>query len=147
MLLAVVVALVAGCGGSGRLSKAQYEQRVQTDGKAVSAAVAKISGNPSSLAELAKEVDAAEAAVTKAADDLDKLKPPADAAADNDTIVVALRAIATQLEKLKKAAATGDPSAAQQAAAAIQNAPEIKDAQKATADLKKKGYKIGVIGT
>src|SRR5438128_272993 len=45
----VLAALVAGCGGSSRLSKAQYEQKIQADGKSVQKAVAGISGNPSSL--------------------------------------------------------------------------------------------------
>lgn len=146
-LVVLAAALVAGCGGSSRLSQADYQQKLQADGKAVSAAVAKISGNPSSLSELATEVDAAESAVTKAADDLDKAKPPTNADADNAKIVTALRYIATQLEKLKKAAASGNPTAAQAAASAIRNAPEIKAAQAAIVDLKKKGYKVGAIGS
>jgi hypothetical protein len=144
--LLLVAALVAGCGGSSRLSKAQYEAKAKADGNVVQAAVVKISGNPSSLAALAKEVDAAETAVKKAADDLGSAKPPANAEADNAKIVAALRAIAVQLEKLKKAAAAGDPAAAQAAATAIQHAPEIKSAQAAAKDLKAKGYDIGVIG-
>jgi hypothetical protein len=147
VLVALAALVVAGCGGSSRMSKTAYDQKLQADGKAVEAAVTKISGNPSSLAQLAKEVDAAETAVTNAADDLDKAKPPSDADTDNTKIVAALRAIATQLEKLKKAAATGNPSAAQAAATAIRNSPEVKAAQAAIADLKKKGYKVGAIGT
>jgi hypothetical protein len=147
VVLALAALLVAGCGGSSRMSKSAYDAKLQADGKAVQASVAKISGNPSSLAELAKEVDAAEGAVTKAADDLDKAKPPADADADNTKIVTALRAIATQLEKLKKAAATGNPAAAQAAATAIRNSPEVKAAQAAIKDLKQKGYKVGAIGS
>lgn len=146
-VLALAALVVAGCGGSGRLSKSAYEQKLQTDGKAVQAAVAKISGNPGSLSALAKEVDTAEAAVTKAADDLDSGKPPSDAEADNTKIVTALRVIAKELEKLKRAAATNQIAAVQQAATALRSSPELTAAEKAVKDLKQKGYKVGVIGT
>jgi hypothetical protein len=146
-LLALAGLVVAGCGGSGRLSKADYEKKLQTDGKAVQASVTALTKtNPATLAELATRVDKAEAAVKKAADDLDSIKPPADAETDNAAIVTALRKIQSGLEALKKAASTGDPTAAQKAAAEIESSPQLKAAQKATADLKRKGYKVGVIG-
>ncbi len=143
----VVAALAAGCGGSSRLSKAQYEQKIQADGKAVQKAVASISGNPGSLKQLAVQVAAAEKAAKAAADDLGAVKPPAEIEIDNATIVAALRTIDVQLKKLEQAAKDGDTAAAQQAAAAIQASPEIKAAQAAAKDMKKKGYKIGVIGS
>jgi hypothetical protein len=143
----VLAALAAGCGGSSRLSKAQYEQKIQADGKAVQKAAASISGTPSSLKELAVQVAAAEKVAKKAADDLDAAKPPAEVEADNTKIVAALRTIDAQLKKLEQAAKDGDTTAAQQAALAIQTSPEIKAAQAAAKDMKKKGYKIGIIGT
>jgi len=143
----VLAALVAGCGGSSRLSKAQYEQKIQADGKAVQKAVAGISGNPSSLKVLAVQVAVAEKAAKIAADDLDAAKPPAEVDADNAKIVAALRTIDAQLKKLEQAAKDGDTIAAQQAALAIRTSPEIKAAQVAAKDMKKKGYKIGIIGT
>jgi hypothetical protein len=113
----------------------------------VQKAVASISGNPSSLKVLAVQVAAAEKAAKKAADDLDAAKPPAEVDADNTKIVAALRTIDVQLQKLEQAAKDGDTTAAQQAAIAIQASPEIKAAQVAAKDMKKKGYKIGIIGT
>jgi hypothetical protein len=142
---AAAVALVAGCGGSSRLSKADYEQKIQADGKAVQKVVSKINGS-ASLGSLATQIGAAEQAVKAAADDLDTIKPPQDAEADNKTIVLALRTIDTQLVRLQAAAKKGDIAAAQAAGAAIQNAPEIKAAQRAAKDLKQKGYKIGALG-
>jgi hypothetical protein len=144
VLLAV---LAAGCGGSSRLSKAQYEQKIQTDGKAVQKAVASISGNPGSLKQLAVQVAAAEKAAKTAADDLGSAKPPSEIEVDNATIVAALRMIDAQLLKLEQAAKDGDTAAAQQAATAIQKSPEIQTAQAAAKDMKAKGYKIGVIGS
>jgi chromosome segregation ATPase len=145
-LLLLAVALVAGCGGSSRLSKAQFEQRIKADGRAVEQAVAKVDATPTSMQVLAKQVAAAEQAVKAAADDLAAAKPPADAEGSTKTIVRALRTIDAQLQKLEQAAKKSDIIAAQAAAAAIQGSPEVKAAQTAAADLKKKGYDIGAIG-
>ena len=149
-LLAAALAFVAGCGGGGgdeRLTKAEFEQRIQADGKAVQKAVSAISAGSSSLSELAKQVTAAEKAVQAAADDLSAVTPPADAEQPTNTIISALRTIDVQLKNLAKAAKDNDPIAAQAAATAIQKAPEIAAAQKAANELKKKGYDIGVIGS
>jgi hypothetical protein len=140
--------LLAACGGSGRLSKSAYEQKLQTDGTAVQKSVTALTGTtPKTLAELATRVDTAEAAVKKAADDLGSTKPPSDAEADNAKIVTALRTIQAGLERLKKAATTGDPAAAQKVAGEIESSPQLKAAEQATADLKAKGYKVGVLGS
>ncbi len=148
LAVAAVAALGAGCGGSGRLSKADYEQKVQADGKAVQKAFAKVSvaGSANSLSALAKQIPPAEQVLKTVADDLDKAKPPKDAEADNDTVVKALRTIDAQLVRMEAAAKKGDIVALQAAGAAIQNSPEIKAAARAAKDLKKKGYKIGVLG-
>jgi hypothetical protein len=141
-------ALLAGCGGGGggRLSKTQYEQHIQRDGRDAQAAVVRAQGSITSPANLPRALAAATNAVRKAADDLDSIKPPKDADADNHTIVVGLRTIQAELEKLRAAANKGDINALRSAASALQGAPEIRAAQQAANDLKKKGYKIGVIG-
>jgi hypothetical protein len=142
VLLAVVGVLLAGCGGSGRLSKAAYEQKLQADGNAVQSAVTVLTKTATtSVAQFAQRVDTAEAAVKKAADDLDSAKPPSDAEADNTAIVAALRRIQTGLEQVKTS-----PTTAAVIVGQIESSPELKAAEKATADLKKKGYKVGVIG-
>jgi hypothetical protein len=148
VVAAAGAALVAGCGGGGggRLSKAQYEQRIQADGRDAQAAVVKAQGSINTPGSLATQLAAARNAVKHAADDLDSIKPPKDAEADNQTIVVGLRTIQTELEKLRTAANKHDIAALQSAAAALQGSPEIRAAQQAANDLKKKGYKIGVIG-
>jgi len=141
-LLAVAGVLLAGCGGSGRLSKSAYEQRIQTDGNTVQKQVTALTKTaPTSLAQFAQRVDAAEAAVKKAADDLASLKPPSDAAVDNAAVVTALRAIQAALERVK-----ANPTGAEAIVTKLEKSPELKAAEKATADLKQKGYKVGVIG-
>jgi hypothetical protein len=144
---AMLAVLAAGCGGSSQMSKADYEAKIQAAGQQVQDAVAKISSSMSSMTELAKQVGVAEVAAKKAADDLDSLNPPADVADDNDKLVRALRTIDVQLKKLAQAAKDTDQVAAAQAAEAIQNAPEIKAGQAAVNDMKKKGYKVGVLGS
>jgi hypothetical protein len=141
-LLAVVGVLLAGCGGSGRLSKSAYQQRIQSDGNTVQKSVTALTKTPpTSIAQFAQRVDTAEAAVKTAADDLASLKPPSDAAVDNTAIVTALRAIQSALELVK-----ANPTGAAAIVAKLEKSPELKAAEKATADLKQKGYKVGVIG-
>lgn len=124
------------------MSKSAYEQRVQADGKSVESSVTALTKTPpSSLADFAKRIDTAEAVVKKAADDLDSLKPPKEAEADNTAIVAALRRIQSGLEQVKS-----NPTAAASIVGQIEKSPQLKAAEKATADLKKKGYKVGVIG-
>jgi hypothetical protein len=141
------VLLLAACGGSSRMSKSQYEQHLQNDGKAVADTIRTLTGAQTStdLGAIVKKVDSASAAVKQAADDLDSLKPPADAEADNMALVTGLRAIESGLAKLKKALAT-NPLQAAAIGRDLQQAPEVKAAEKAAADLKKKGYKVGVLG-
>lgn len=140
--LALAGVVLAGCGGSSRLSKSAYEQRVQADGKTVQTSVTALTKTPpKTLAQLATRVDAAEAVVKTAADDLASLKAPSDAVAGNAAIVAALRAIQAGLEKVKT-----DPAAAATIVGRLESSPQLKAAEKATADLKRKGYKVGVIG-
>ena len=141
-LVVVVGVLLAGCGGSGRLSQSAYEQKLQSDVESAQTPVAAlVKTPPTSLADLTKKIDAAEAAVKKAADDLDSLKPPSDASADNDAIVAALRRIQKGLEQVKS-----NPTGAQSIVTATAGSAEVKAAETAAADLKKKGYRVPVIG-
>jgi hypothetical protein len=141
LLLAVGVVL-AGCGGSSRLSKSAYEAKLQADGRSVQTSVTKLTKHPpTSLSDLATRVDQTESVVKKAADDIGSLKPPSDAVADNAAIVTFLRRVQSGLEQVKK-----NPTAASSIVAAIEKSPQLKAALKATADLKSKGYKVGVIG-
>jgi hypothetical protein len=143
--------LAAGCGGGGggggsRLSKTQYEARVQKDAADVRDAFTPLSKAPSSLKELANEIKTGQNKLRGAANDLDGISPPKDVAHDNDVLVAGLRKLATLLEPLRKGAADGDPAAVQKAASDLQKSNALKEAQDATEDMKKKGYKIGTLG-
>jgi hypothetical protein len=147
-ILVLAGILLAACGGSSRLSMAEYQTHLQDDGKPVESAVKALTSaaNITSLAQFATKADTAEAAVKNAADDLDSIKPPKDAEADNAAIVTGLRAIQSGLEKLKKVAASGSTAAVLAAAASLESSPQLKDAEKAITDLKQKGYKVGFLG-
>jgi hypothetical protein len=146
--IALAALLLTACGGgSSRLSKSDYEQHLQSDGKAVASTIRVLTGAASgpSLAGIVTKIDAASVAVKKAADDLDSIKPPSDAEADNAALVTGLRTIESGLEKLKKALTT-NPLEAAAIGKSLQQDPAVKAAEKAAADLKKKGYKVGVLG-
>lgn len=142
MVLVLAGVVLAGCGGSGRLSKSAYQQRLQMDGKPVGRVIASLQKSPpKTLAALVTRLDAAEAAVKKAADDLDAAKPPSDAVADNAAIVSGLREVQSGLEKVK-----ANPASASSTLKQMEASPAIKNAEKAIADLKSKGYQVGAFG-
>jgi hypothetical protein len=148
LAVAAVAILAAGCGGGGggRLSKSQYEQRIQKDGKEITTAFKPLNTPPTSLKQLADELKAGQDKLRKAADDLDGAKAPKDIESDNNALVKGLRTLADELEGLRKAAAKNDPAQVQKALAELQKSHALIDARRATDDMKKKGYKLGSIG-
>jgi hypothetical protein len=144
-ILLLAGAVLAGCGGSSAMSKSDYQAKLEADGKPVETALTSLEKNASSitsLSDFATRVDAAEAAVKKAADDLKAAKPPKNVAADNAALVTGLLAIQGGLEKAKSAAASGGVTGVLAAAAALQASAQYKAAAKAIADLKSKGYTV-----
>jgi hypothetical protein len=142
--------LAAGCGGGGgsgdRLTKAQYEKRIQKDGQDLTTAFKPLNTPPTSLKQLAAELKVGQDKLREAAGDLAGLKPPKDVEADNSALVKGLRTLADQLEGLRNAAAKGDPQLVQKALSGLQSSHALSDARRATDDMKKKGYKLGAIG-
>ena len=146
LALGALAILVAGCGGSSRLTKAQYEKRVQADGKALTKATSSLGASTTSLAALKTAVTSAHAGLEAAANDLESLKPPKEAEADNKAFVAAIRDIEAQFTALAKAADKGDMNAVIATVQKLSASKAIKAAQVAAADLSKKGYKLGALG-
>jgi hypothetical protein len=145
----IALALVAaGCGGANGalLSKTQYEARIQKDAEDVREAFNPLSTPPSSLQQFARELQTGQRKLRQAASDLGSVKPPHDVAHDNAVLVAGLRKLALLLEPLRKAAVKKDFVAVQTAARELQGSNALKDAQRATNDMKKKGYKLGSLG-
>jgi hypothetical protein len=149
-LAALSLALVAvGCGssgggsGGGQLSKAQYEQHLQTDSQAITKAFTPLRKPPRTLAQLATEIKVGEQKLREAAADLDGIKPPTDVQADNAALAKGLTSLADEVELLRSAAAKNDANLVQKALAGLQKSRALVDARNATDDMKKKGYKLG----
>jgi hypothetical protein len=75
----------------------------------------------------------------------DDLNPPADAEEETGKIADALHAFAGEFGKMEKAARKGNLDDLQKAQQAVLT--EGAEAQKATQDLKDKGYDIGKLGS
>ena len=78
-----LVLVAAGCGfgggsggGGSELTKAQYEQHLQTDSQAITKAFTPLRKPPRSLNELAGELKVGEAKLREASADLNSVKPP-----------------------------------------------------------------------
>jgi hypothetical protein len=146
LLALALILLPAACGGGGRLSKQGYEQQLKAAGKQTQAA-SSIVGNPSSSrTAFAKQLVTARRQMQAAADRLDGIKPPKDAEADTKAIVATLQFLADEIDKLQQAAARNDKAAAATVTADIQGSKEIAAGERAAADLKRKGYDVGVFG-
>jgi hypothetical protein len=141
---------VAGCGGKGgggaKLSKSAYEKKLKNVGTRLQNTFQSLRSSPGSLDELAKQLGKGQSELRKAADDLDSVTPPTDVKADHKKLIKAMRTIADDLEPLKRAADEGDPAKAQEAAQKLQRSGAVQDAQRATEDMKSKGYDTGPIG-
>jgi hypothetical protein len=148
LLIAVATAVAAGCGGGGdgRLSKAEYEQRMQAIGtelRTASSAIGDLS-QTRDLDKLADTIADFRERLDEAADDVDGLTPPEDAEEETDKIAEALHAFADTFGEMEDAARDGDLAALQKAQAEIAN--KGAEAQRATESLKQKGYEIGDLG-
>jgi hypothetical protein len=139
----VVVLVVAGCGGGGRLSKSQYMKHLHTDGQAITKAFAPLAAPPTSLSQFASQLKTGASKLRDAANDLDGISPPKSVEKDNAALVSDLRGIADELESLQKAAEKKDPTLVRTAVANLRNSKELVDARRVTDDLKKKGYTLG----
>src|SRR2546430_2210913 len=89
--LAAVVVALAGCGGGGGgggpLSKSDYEHKMQVEAKRLTKALQSTGlSSAKNLHDFANRIGAVKDDVAKAADEVDALEPPADAAADTQTI-------------------------------------------------------------
>src|SRR5688500_9010045 len=88
--LSLGAVLVAGCGGDDPLSKADYEELVQTEYADVQAAF-RATGASYGRPDLAEKIEAAQRELREAADALDEAEPPEEVVAENDQVVGGMR--------------------------------------------------------
>jgi hypothetical protein len=155
VLLAGLVLALAACGGGGggggggdRLTKSEYEKKVQTEGAKIRDAFQSTNvQNANDLGELAKNVKKGQKELRDAADRLDNVNPPKEIENDHNDLVDAMHSLADELDPFIKALEKKDTKGIQKAAQNLSNSSAVKKAEKAVADMKKKGYDLGAIGT
>jgi len=142
---AAVVLLLAGCGGGGgggRLSKAEYQRKMQAEAQRLTSALQSANlATATSLKDFAAKIGSVKADIQKAADAVDALNPPKDADADTQRIADTLHRFAAIVGQIEDAAAKGNLASVRRFVAQLQN--EGRAAQPAVQDLKQKGYDVG----
>lgn len=145
MGLAVAVGAAAGCGGgSGRLSRSAYQAKLKVEARRLRADFRGVNLQTVDLQKLGPAVGKLGVEIQQAADDIDALKPPKDAAADNDKIATALHSFADLFKQVQEAAKSGDRTKVLNLVPKIQSVANAGDA--AAHDLKRHGYDIGAFG-
>jgi plasmid stabilization system protein ParE len=107
-----MLVLLAGCGGSNRVSKAEYERTLNDDGRLLSSVFGSVDQGTTNLHQLSVRVSRARAQLDRVRSDLDDLKPPEQAER-------AHRQLSRDLERLVQTADAGDRAAAQEARARL----------------------------
>ena len=144
-LAAAIVLVFAGCGGGGRLSKAEYERKLQQAGRELTTALRHLSASRSKV-QFQKGVDGVERALNDAADELDHSKPPQDVESANQRVVEGFRRLSDEFNAVKAAAEKG-PDAARQAGRAITTGTASREANQAIEEIKRRGYDVGQLGS
>src|SRR6266571_4922795 len=95
------VALAAGCGGSSRLSKSDYESKLKLAGRELQLSSCSLTDEAGfvdlqteKLHVIASSFGSFQKYFEKAADDIANLRPPQDAESDNQAIADSLRKVA-----------------------------------------------------
>ena len=148
MLLLGLLLLVAGCGGSNRLSADEYKARLKTLDQEVSKAEAAAQ----QAVQSAATVEQIRSALTRIAstqqhvgDEVAKLKPPMKAEAPNALLARGAHDLAAEVrdvvQKLDSVAKTEDALALVQKA--FQNTKGARELDQALGELKKLGFSAG----
>jgi hypothetical protein len=135
--------LLAGCGGEERLSKSEYEQKVQVVYADVQQAFRET--NVKAQSHLADRVEAAQEQLREASEELEAVEPPKDVEEDNEEIVEGMRDYADDLDELREAAARGDRGAIESFNARIAEKKSVRKIAEAAEEMKFKGYDLGPI--
>jgi hypothetical protein len=152
----LTVLTLTGCGSSNvsngaeskpttvtPLSKAAYSAELEQVGTRLVTALNTFGKKFSSFKRIETSVGRGQAALKQAAARLAATTPPADARADNATLVSGLRSFALKLTNLRDAATRRNLKAVMAADRAIDHSPAVRAMMAAVADLQHKGYKLG----
>jgi len=138
----LLLLVVAGCGGSGQLSKADYQTRLQKDAKSLADALKPLASTAKSPLEQAPKLSQARDKLRGAANDLGKAKPPKNVAADNAALATGLSKFADELDSFHAVALKNDQKLYNQALQQLGHSHAIVEVETAAKDLQKKGYSL-----
>jgi hypothetical protein len=149
LVLVIAVLVAPSCGGDSRLSKADYERRVNQIGQQLSDTLEKTFSSPqfqspSSLKEAADVLRLGEKEMASAADRLDEVNPPEEIESIHDRFVKGIRDFARDFGTFAEATEKGDLAALQRFSQQIsdESLPSMIAVNQATGALKAKGYDI-----
>ncbi len=138
----MVAALLVGCGGEDRLTKAEYEQKVRSVYAGVQEAFQATAGGQ---ADLADRIERAQKELRNAAADLDESEPPKEVEEQNEQLVDGMREYARDLDELREAAERVDLRAVEKFNDRLPENEAIKRMAEAAEEMKFKGYDLGAI--
>jgi hypothetical protein len=140
LLLAVIATSCAG--DDGRLSKAEYAEKVRSVYGDVQEAFARTNVESE---ELADRVADAQEELRSAADELEDTQPPEDVEAEHAQLLDGLRAYAEDLDRLRNAAERGDERTIEDFNARVAQNDSVVLIAEAAESMKFKGYDLGQI--
>lgn len=144
-LTVALVALVGGCGGEDRLSKAEYESRMQRVAATLQTATDRLGGeasDPRDTQAAARALAGMGQALDRAADGVADLEPPEDVEKPHDSFVAGLRAFAGDMRKVAALARRGDRLQIQAFANGLGSLASTRRIASASEEIKRKGYDI-----
>jgi hypothetical protein len=141
-LLLLVVAAASCSGDDGRLTKAEYAEKVRTVYADVQEAFARTDVPPD---ELAGRVEDAQGRLRDAADELEDTEPPVDVEAEHAQLVEGFRSYADDLDRLRNAAERGDERTIEDFNARVSQNDSVVLIAEAAESMKFKGYDLGQI--
>lgn len=157
VLLAVTASLglaAAGCGGGGgeRLSKEEYQSRMQELGKDLSAAAEGLGSlRPTDVRGAREAIEKTADLMDEASDRLAEINPPEDIAGAHEKLIEGARQAADEFRDLaeKIRSATLEDAAALAEKLGSLNVTELegfKKLQEAVEEIRSKGYQLGQAG-
>ena len=139
-VLLVLTLTPVACGSSPHLSKSDYSLRVTAIYRKVGAAFQSAAPGRTP-AELSASLRRMKTALDRAADALDRLKPPGDARSDNQALVESTRDYASQVDLVRASVDLGNPGVI---ASHLRDMTAPAAIRRTLRDLNARGYRIPV---
>jgi hypothetical protein len=134
--------LLAGCGGSGGVSKAEYVKSLNRAVATLQTSTAALGPDATSAGDAAKKLEDGGKAMDAAAEDFAAITPPDDAKHAHQQMVDGLHMFADTMRDAAGAARAKDQEKLLKVLSEIDSSPGAKELQAATEELTAKGYNV-----